>query len=123
MMAQDANVRETHALIASDKVEGTRVYSLAGEHIGSIKRIVVDKVSGQVAYAVLAFGGFLGIGDDYYPLPWGKLKYDQELGGYRVDVSKEQLEGAPEYNDEDEDWSPTYGRSIYDYYGISPYWV
>lgn len=123
MLNEDIQARKTHTLIASDKVEGTRVFSPSGEHIGSVKRIVIDKVSGRVAYAVLAFGGFFGIGDDYYPLPWEKLKYDQDLGGYRVDVTKEQLEAAPTYDDADEDWSPTYGRTIYDYYGIPPYWV
>ena len=57
--------RETVGLIGSDKVEGTAVYDAKGEHIGSIKRLMIDKRSGQVAYAVLSFGGFLGLGSDY----------------------------------------------------------
>ena len=68
---KDASVKETHDLIASDKVEGTKVYDPRGEHIGSIERLLVEKRSGKVSYAVLSFGGFLGIGDgrrvyDYY---------------------------------------------------------
>ena len=120
----DAHSKETPALIASDKVEGTTVYDPSGEHIGSIERILVEKRSGKVSYAVLSFGGFLGIGHDHYPLPWSKLNYDEELGGYRVDVSKEQLEGAPRYDREDDDyWTAENGRRVYDYYGVAPYWV
>ncbi|MDB5585937.1 MAG: PRC-barrel domain containing protein [Devosia sp.] len=118
------NIKETHDLIASDKVEGTKVYDPNGEHIGSIERILVEKRSGKVSYAVLSFGGFLGIGHDHYPLPWSKLNYDEELGGYRVDVSKQQLEGAPKYEREDDDyWTEENGRRVYDYYGVAPYWI
>ncbi len=121
---RDADVTETHDLIASDKVEGTKVYDPNGEHIGSIERILVEKRSGQVSYAVLSFGGFLGIGHDHYPLPWSKLNYDETLGGYRVDVTKEQLEGAPKYDANDNDyWTPENGRRVYDYYGVAPYWI
>ena len=74
--------RETAGLIGSDKVEGTAVYDAKGENIGSIKRVMLDKRSGQVAFAVLQFGGFLGIGSEYYPIPWDALKYDTSLGGY-----------------------------------------
>src|SRR5690606_32979490 len=74
-----ADVKETHDLIASDKVEGTKVYDPNGEHIGSIERILVEKRGGKVSYAVLSFGGFLGMGHDHYPLPWSKLEYDENL--------------------------------------------
>ena len=73
--------RETGNLIGSDKVEGTAVYGADNQKIGSIQRVMIDKMSGKVSYAVLSFGGFLGIGDDYYPLPWQSLKYDTNLGG------------------------------------------
>ncbi|WP_332690602.1 PRC-barrel domain-containing protein [Devosia sp.] len=122
---RDAGVKETHDLIASDKVEGTKVYDPSGKHIGSIERILVEKRSGKVSYAVLSFGGFLGIGHDHYPLPWSKLNYDESLSGYRVDVTKEQLEGAPKYdyeNDEDY-WTAENGRRVYDHYGVAPYWI
>ena len=74
---------ETGNLIGSDKVEGTAVYGADNNKIGSIERVMIDKKSGRVSYAVLSFGGFLGIGDDHYPLPWQSLKYDTSLGGYR----------------------------------------
>lgn len=120
----DPNIKETHDLIASDKVEGTKVYDPRGEHIGSIERILVEKRSGKVSYAVLSFGGFLGIGSDHYPLPWSKLNYDESLGGYRVDITKEQLEGAPRYDrDDDNYWTEENGRRVYDYYGVAPYWI
>jgi hypothetical protein len=119
-----ADVTETHDLIASDKVEGTKVYDLNGEHIGSIERFLVEKRSGKVSYAVLCFGGFLGMGHDHYPLPWSKLNYDKQLGGYRIDVSRQQLEGAPKYDREDDDyWTEENGRRIYDHYGVAPYWM
>ena len=71
-----AETDETDRLIASNKVEGTAVYNRQGERLGSIYNFMVDKRSGQVEYAVLSFGGFLGIGEDYYPLPWKALTYD-----------------------------------------------
>ena len=124
--ARNANpdVTETHDLIASDKVEGTKVFDLSGEQIGSIERILVEKRGGKVSYAVLSFGGFLGMGQEHYPLPWSKLEYDESLGGYRVDVSKDQLEGAPRYERESDDfWTAENSRRVYDYYGVTPYWI
>ena len=80
--------RETGTLIGSDKVEGTAVYGADDTKIGSIERVMIDKVSGRVSYAVLSFGGFLGLGDDHYPLPWQSLKYDTSLGGYRTGITE-----------------------------------
>jgi sporulation protein YlmC with PRC-barrel domain len=113
---------ETNRLIASDKVEGTAVYNRQGERLGSVYNFMVDKRSGQVAYAVLSFGGFLGIGDSYYPLPWKSLKYDTGQGGYVVDLDKSRLQGAPSYErSEMPDWDdPGYGRRIDDFYGPFP---
>lgn len=124
MSYQEINLRETHDLIASDKVVGTDVYGADRHHIGSIERIILEKQSGRVSYAVLGFGGFLGIGDDHYPLPWSKLSYDESLGGFRIDLTKDQIEQAPRYAEEDEmDWSRENGRKIHEYYGVPPYWV
>lgn len=120
---RDPYVKDTPTLIASDKVEGTAVYGADGKRIGSIQRIILEKRGGRVAYAVLSFGGFWGIGDDYYPLPWEKLRYDEELDGYRLDMTKDQIEGAPRYRDDDSDWYKNNGRSVYDYYGVPPYWM
>ena len=111
---------ETDRLIASNKVEGTAVYNRQGERLGDIYNFMVDKRSGQVAYAVLSFGGFLGMGGSYHPLPWKALTYDTRLGGYVVDVSREQLEGAPSYGRDEAPWSdPAYGRGVSSYYGVS----
>lgn len=115
-------IDETTRLIASDKVEGTPVYGRGGEHLGEVYNFMVDKVSGKVAYAVMSFGGFLGIGERYHPLPWGKLDYDPGLGGYVVDITREQLEGAPSYGRDETPWTnPQYGRDVYGYYGV-PYY-
>ncbi|HRO01234.1 PRC-barrel domain-containing protein [Nitrobacter sp.] len=88
---------ETTNLIGSDKVEGTAVFGPDDKKIGSIERVMIEKTSGRVSYAVLSFGGFLGIGDDHYPLPWHTLKYDTRLGGYQTGVTVDQLQGAPKY--------------------------
>ena len=82
-------------LIASSKVEGTAVYNAAGENLGEIDDLMIDKLSGKVAYAIMSFGGgFLGImGNQYHPLPWSVLKYDTGRGGYVVNLDKQQLEG------------------------------
>jgi hypothetical protein len=121
--SRDPYVKDTASLIASDKVDGTAVYGVDGERIGSVKRIMLEKHGGRVAYAVLSFGGFLGIGDDYYPLPWEKLTYDETLDGYRIDLTKEQVEGAPRLRDDDREWYRDNGRTVYGYYGVPPYWV
>jgi hypothetical protein len=89
---------ETPELIASDKVAGTAVYNRDGERLGSVYNFMVNKRSGQVAYAVMSFGGFLGMGTGYHPLPWSELSYDTSRGGYVVNLTKEQLQGAPSYS-------------------------
>ena len=112
-------------LIAADKVEGTAVFNPDGEKLGSIETFMLDKSSGRAAYAVLSFGGFLGIGTRHYPLPWGALNYDRERGGYVVDLDRSVLEGAPYYDDgetvmwEDRAW----GAKVHDYYHMPPYWM
>jgi PRC-barrel domain protein len=117
-----AEARETYDLIGSDKVEGTDVYGARDDKIGSIERVMINKRSGQVAYAVLGFGGFLGLGEDHYPIPWSTLTYDTRLGGYRTNISEQQLKGAPKYAGNDWDWQdPERGRKVYDYYGAP--WV
>jgi hypothetical protein len=106
-------------LIGSDKVQGTAVYGGDNQKIGSIERVMIDKMSGKVSYAVLAFGGFLGMGNDYYPLPWASLKYDTHLSGYRTGVTESQLKGAPKFAS-DRDWNWTdrgTTKSVDDYYG------
>jgi len=112
--------KEQGNLIGSDMVEGTTVYDANGQKIGSIERVMIDKRSGRVSYAVLSFGGFLGLGNDHYPLPWQSLKYNTELGGYQTMVPADQIKGAPKYaRDNDWNWSdPNRTRAVNDYYGV-----
>jgi hypothetical protein len=120
MNERELEQREFGNLIGSDKVEGTAVYGADDKKIGSIERVMIDKVSGKVSYAVLGFGGFLGLGNEHYPLPWQSLKYDTRLGGYRTGVTEDQLRSAPRYgNDNDWNWSDQAGnRAVNDYYGV-----
>lgn len=87
----------TRAILAS-KVKGTPVYNTEGEQIGHVEDIVLDKLSNEILFSVVAFGGFLGIGEKYHPVPWAKLDYQEEMDGYVVPLSRAQLEGAPSYN-------------------------
>ena len=108
---------ETSSLIAASKVNGTAVYNRAGESLGSVYDVMINKISGQVAYAIMSFGGFLGIGERYHPLPWKALTYDTRLGGYIVDLDRTRLEQAPSHGPEDDPFAdPDYGRRLDDYY-------
>ena len=108
-----------HACISSSKVTGTAVYNANGDKLGSIDDIMIDKLSGKVRYAALEFGGFLGIGTNRYPVPWGLLEYNTERGGYVVPLDKDTLDGAPRYEqDRRPDYDDEYGRTVYDYYGV-----
>jgi hypothetical protein len=81
---------------------------------------MIGKQSGKVGYAVMSFGGFMGIGEDYYPLPWSLLTYNPRLEGYEVNISEEQLRGAPKYGTR-ENWdSGDRSRTVDEYYGIQP---
>lgn len=111
-----------NALVSSADVMGTAVYNHQGEHVGSIDHVMIDKLSGKVAYAVMAFGGVLGIGEEHYPVPWGALRYDVAQGGFVTDVTAEQLSGAPPRGDDwqgDRDWE----TRTHHHYGIPFYWV
>ena len=110
---------ETNRLISSGKVDGTAVYSTAGEHLGSIHHMMIDKFTGHVEYAVMSFGGFLGIGESYHPLPWKSLTYSNNFGGYCVDLDRTRLEGSPRYTMATEpDWSDSAYREKIDQYWI-----
>ena len=112
-------INTASSVISSDKVQGTKVYNPNGDKLGSVESLLLDKLSGKVRYAVMEFGGFLGLGTDVYPLPWETLKYDTGLGGYVVSLTKEQLEGAPRYARETtQDYNDEYGRKVNEYYGV-----
>lgn len=110
---------ESGNLISSDKVEGTAVYATDGEKIGHVSHLMIGKRSGRVEYAVMSFGGFLGMGEDYHPLPWDVLDYDTGKGGYVVSIDKDRLKDAPTYGKtNDPAWDRSYGEGIYGFYGI-----
>lgn len=116
------------ALIAADRVSGTTVYNQSGEKLGKIEDVAIEKVDGEVAYAILSFGGFLGLGSRYYPVPWRMLSYSTEMGGYVIACDKEHLENAPSFDRDDlSGWSDGTERdaifSYYGPYGVRPYWM
>lgn len=108
--------------IAASQVTGTCVYNRAGENLGSIQDLVIGRRDGRVRFAIMSFGGFLGIGEEYHPLPWGQLNYDEPMGGYVVALTRDQLDGAPRFaRDTAPDWNDRdYGTRIDDYYGTDP---
>lgn len=110
---------ETSRLIASNKVEGTPVYSRAGDRLGTIYNFMVDKYSGRVDYAVMTHGGFLGLGQRFYPLPWEALDYERRAGGYVVDLSERDLDEAPSFGRDDlPRFDESYGQHVYGWYGL-----
>ena len=114
----------SHSLIASDRVEGADVRRSDGEKIGTIQRLMIDKLSGKVAYAVMSFGGFLGMGEDHYTLPWSTLTYNTSLDAYELNLTDEQLKSAPQRTGEGQD--PAFERDweehVHRYYNATPYW-
>jgi sporulation protein YlmC with PRC-barrel domain len=119
-----------HDLITASRVTSAPVYNQQGEKIGGIEDLSIDKLTGQVRYALLSFGGFLGIGERYHPLPWSMLDYDPEKDGYVLPLTKEALKAAPSYtSDELEAFGGgdnLYREALYAYYspfGAIPYWV
>eukprot|EP01037_Dinobryon_pediforme_P028921 gene28921-32375_t len=110
-------------LISASKIDGTTVYNMSGEKLGSVDDILIDKVSGRAIYAVMSFGGFLGMGETYHPLPWASLTYDAGKGGYVVQLSKAQMDGAPSYErNSDFAWTPDYGRKVDKFYDVESFW-
>ena len=118
---QPAARDEAHDLIASNRVEGTAVYRPDGTKIGRIHHFMVGKRNGRVEYAVMNFGGFLGMGEERRPLPWDALDYSTDFGGYVVAAEDETLRNSPSYGVEDEPaWDREYGMRVYGYWGV-PY--
>src|SRR3954464_15157305 len=111
----------SHPLIESDHIEGTAVYDANGKQIGTIKRLVIEKVSGHVVYAVTSFGGLLGLGSETHTIPWEQLHYDTALGGYKASVSEPQLRNAPEFSRQDESLLSGHEReALINYYAVPP---
>jgi sporulation protein YlmC with PRC-barrel domain len=110
-------------LIAGQKVHGTDVYNVEGHHLGHIHDIMIDKMSGRVVYAIMAFGGVLGIGERYHALPWSVLSYEPHRGGYVIPYGRDVLKSGPtlsprELTGDDRLWRDP----VHTHYGIPPYW-
>jgi sporulation protein YlmC with PRC-barrel domain len=111
--------------IRAKKVLGTKVTDRAGKKIGEIEDVVLDKESNRILFAVIGFGGFLGMAEKYHPVPWSTLDYDESESAYAVDFTKEQLEAAPTGSIDEltrEDDSLAYRDRAYDYYKADRYW-
>jgi len=110
-------------LMGADTLIGNDVYNRDGEDLGDVKEIMLDMRSGRVSYAVLSFGGFMGMGEKLFAVPWDALKLDTENKRFTLNVNKQQLESAPGF---DKDHWPdmadaTWEKSIHAYYGTKPY--
>ena len=112
---------ETGTLISADKVIGTAVYDGAGERLGTIHGLMLNKRAGKVAFAVMSFGGVLGIGERYHPVPWDVLTYDTAKGGYNIDKTGSDLSAAPHYSRDELDALDyaAAGQDIGAYYGVA----
>ncbi|HWE98215.1 MAG TPA: PRC-barrel domain-containing protein [Caulobacteraceae bacterium] len=116
-MSDPMNQSTDSSLIAASKVDGKAVFDPAGEKLGTIKDIYIDKRSGEVEFAALAFGGVLGMGEKYHPLPWRELDYDPGKDGFVVGIAKRALEESPSFAETDlggED--PAWGEEVRTYY-------
>jgi hypothetical protein len=115
---RSAATEQTRRLIAADKVEGTAVFASAGNHLGRVHHLMIDKYTSQVAYVIAASGGFFGVGENWIPLPWKALNYEPRVAGCVVDVDRGRLEGAPRYASNTEpDWSDrAYNEEIEHYW-------
>ena len=110
--------------VKASSMIGTDVVSPKGDNLGDVKEVVIDPRSGRVAYAVVSFGGFLGMGEKLFAIPFGAFKYDVKKNEYVLDISKERLKAAPGFDADnwpsmsEEKWN----RDVYKYYERSPYW-
>ena len=111
-------------LVSAGTITGNPVRNLSGEDVGKIEEIMLDSASGRIAYAVLSFGGFLGMGDKLFAVPWAALSLNDDRDGFILNVDSGILEEAPGFDkDEWPDFAePTWGRSIHDHYNATPYW-
>ncbi len=123
-MNQTQSQAFTHSPIKASNIIGTDVVNPQKESLGDIKEVMLDPATGKVAYAVVSFGGFLGLGEKLFAVPFTALSYDIDENEYVLDVSKEQLKKAPGFDPdqwpsmEDEQWN----REVSSYYGRQPYW-
>jgi sporulation protein YlmC with PRC-barrel domain len=116
--------RRRRRVLSAGTLAGDRIRNTAGEDLGKVEEIMIDVASGRVAYVVLSFGGFLGIGDKLFAVPWDSLRVDEGEHQFVLDVDKQTLENAPGFDKDN--WpdmaDPAFGASIHQHYGRTPYW-
>ncbi|HWR54640.1 MAG TPA: PRC-barrel domain-containing protein [Bryobacteraceae bacterium] len=112
------------SIVHTKELLGLRVRNASGEDLGHIEDITLDLHQGRVAYAVLSFGGLLGLGDKLFAIPWAALTLDQEDNVFILNLDREVLDRAPGFDKHD--WpdmtDPEWGSQIFRYYGYRPYW-
>ncbi len=119
-MAKATN-HPNHELISSDDVQGAHVYGLGRTKIGEVDHLMIDKHTGRIAYAVISFGGFFGMGHSHYPAPWSTLTYDTSLGGFMTTITESQLKDAPEFSDDSYGDRSAESR-VHRHFKAPPYW-
>jgi sporulation protein YlmC with PRC-barrel domain len=111
-------------IMSAGTLAGDRVRNSAGEDLGKIEEIMLDVPTGRVAYAVLSFGGFLGMGNKLFAIPWEALTLNERDHEFILNVDKQRLDNAPGFDKDN--WpdmaDPAFGQKVYDYYGYKPYW-
>lgn len=112
----------THHLVAASRVEGVPVFSAGGEKLGKIDDLMIDKETGRTIYALMSFGGFLGAGELFYPLPWGALDYNKAKRAFIVPLTREQIEAGRHVGDKEIEDEIDWRESVHAYYRVAPYW-
>ena len=117
-------VKGAFTIIAKKSILNAKVINADGEDLGSIEDIVIDARDNRVAYAILSFGGFLGVGDKRFAIPWEALSFDLSEKTAVLDIDKQRLDGAPGFDKDN--WpdmaDAAWGTQIYHHYGYEPYW-
>jgi len=121
MNTETVTRQPVHPFIDSDRVEDTPVVDANGAKIGTIERLVIEKVSGRVAYAIMSFGGFLGLGEKTRRVPWNALHYNPHFESYQLDRTADEIGSAPD-DEEGERWSREREKALHDHYRVPPYW-
>ena len=111
-----------HHLVCASRVEGAPVFAPSGEKLGKIDELMIDKASGRTAYALMSFDGFLGVGERFYPIPWGMLDYDLSRHGFVTPLTRDQLEQGHSVADREVEDEIDWREAVHAYYGVAPYW-
>ena len=116
--------KQYRRVLSASTLTGDNVVNSAGDDLGKIDEIMIDTTTGRVAYAVLSFGGFLGMGDKLFAIPWDQLSLDEDNKRFLLNIDRAKLEEAPGFDKDN--WpdmaDPSWSTQIYKYYGSEPYW-